>query len=407
MAVPYASASVRVPVVTWQSTGMPQGAFLQSPETTLGGDFSLLSNFLESLDERSFFNPPLTTVAPGLMSGPSHPFTAPPQPAESSPSSNVEQYTNPDVTVAEVSPPVLEHVKEETAPVVLPSATKTEQFLMIAAYQEPGPKNERLNRVIRSKFEAGLLKPYNYVKGYARLQRWMGRKCVISLTCSGYAALATLAFRQGKRLPLSERPHSPLPARLVGLGYPFHWTSSTPKAGNGGSTYTGVSHTSAGQPDLDFLNVDPAVDGSVVYGGREYCDQKDIRPQAFEISLADFTMKVRKPKQRKARGNEVLQSVPRVSSVPPSELGEQSVHHEFETMSNFSWDAVDSDDLSLLIEEDWEDLESAYTHDTLDHELDRDLKLLRMARSDSGSRVSFLSTTPPQRTYAQALVNEE
>ena len=32
--------------------------------------------------------------------------------------------------------------------------------------------------VIRSKYEAGLLKPYNYVKGYARLSRWMDRKYV-------------------------------------------------------------------------------------------------------------------------------------------------------------------------------------------------------------------------------------
>jgi len=92
----------------------------------------------------------------------------------------MEQYTNPDVTVTDVSPPVAAPVKEETVPVVLPSATKTEKFLMIAADQEPGPRNERLNRVIRSKYEAGLLKPYNYVKGYARLQRWMDSKCVIS-----------------------------------------------------------------------------------------------------------------------------------------------------------------------------------------------------------------------------------
>ncbi|KAF9788712.1 hypothetical protein BJ322DRAFT_656213 [Thelephora terrestris] len=175
---------------------------------------------------------------------------------------------------------------------------------------------------------------------------------------------------------------------------------------NGGSTFTGVSHTSVGQPDLDPLNVDPAVDGSVVYGGHEYCDQKDTRPRPFEISLADFPMKVRKPKQRKARGYEVLPSVPRVSSVPPSEHGEQSFHHEFETMSNFSWDAVTSDNLSVFSEDDWEDLESAYTHETLDYELDRDLKLLRMARDDSDSSASSPSTTPPQRTYAQALANK-
>ena len=113
----------------------------------------------------------------------------------------------------------------------------------------------------------------------------------------------------------------------------------------------------------------------------------------------------------KARGYEALPSAPRVSSVPPSELGEPSFHHDFETMSNFSWDAMTSDNLSDFSEEDWEDLESAYTHDTLDYELDRDLKLLRVARNDSDSSASSSpsttpSTTPPQRTYAQALVNK-
>lgn len=62
---------------------------------------------------------------------------------------------------------------------ILPAATKTEKFLLTAADQESGSRDERLNRVIRSKYEAGLLKPYNYVKGYARLSRWMDRKYVI------------------------------------------------------------------------------------------------------------------------------------------------------------------------------------------------------------------------------------
>ena len=176
IAVPYGSTSVRTPAVTWQSAGMPQAALFYPPETTLGGGFSVLSDFLESLDEHSFFGPPPTTVAPALMSAPPQTFPSPPQP---SPSSNMEQYTNPDVTMTGVSPPAAAPVKEETVPVVLPSATKTEKFLMIAADQEPGSRNERLNRVIRSKYEAGLLKPYNYVKGYARLQRWMDSKCVI------------------------------------------------------------------------------------------------------------------------------------------------------------------------------------------------------------------------------------
>ena len=52
---------------------------------------------------------------------------------------------------------------------ILPAATKTEKFLLMAADQKSGSRDERLNSVIQSKYEAGLLKLYNYVKGYARL----------------------------------------------------------------------------------------------------------------------------------------------------------------------------------------------------------------------------------------------
>ena len=95
----------------------------------------------------------------------------------------------------------------------------------------------------------------------------------------------------------------------------------------------------------------------------------------------------------------------RGSGIISSEVGEPSFHQDFETMSNFSWDAMTSDDFSVFSEEDWEDLESAYTHDTLDYELGRDLELLRAARHDSDSSASSPSTTPPKRTYAQALVS--
>lgn len=70
---------------------------------------------------------------------------------------------------------------DEAPPVVLPAATKTERFFLTAADQASGSRNERLNMVIRSKYEAGLLKPYNYVKGYARLSRWMDKKSVFLL----------------------------------------------------------------------------------------------------------------------------------------------------------------------------------------------------------------------------------
>ncbi|THG95261.1 hypothetical protein EW026_g6364 [Hermanssonia centrifuga] len=145
----------------------PQNAFLYQPET-LGNEFSVLSDFLESLDEGSFFDQP--AVAPSLMD--TSPYTNPVTLAVDN-----SYLTNPSST--DPIPPAAEKPPEEPIPVVLPAATKTERFFLTAADQASGTRNERLNMVIRSKYEAGLLKPYNYVKGYARLSRWMDKKWAI------------------------------------------------------------------------------------------------------------------------------------------------------------------------------------------------------------------------------------
>jgi hypothetical protein len=96
------------------------------------------------------------------------------------PNGNGPYVPNSESTAEAMSNParLTEAPTEEPTPPLLPSATKTEKFLLTAADQESGTRDERLNRVIRSKYEAGLLKPYDYVKGYARLSRWMDRKCV-------------------------------------------------------------------------------------------------------------------------------------------------------------------------------------------------------------------------------------
>lgn len=168
---------------------VPQGPYLYQSET-LGNEFSVLTyacysylscdtyemlmstrDFLETLDERSFFTPPPATVAPSLMSAPSY----------NASSANVENsFSTSSGGSASMPPPDIspDNLKEELVPNILPAATKTERFLLTAADQESGSRDERLNRVIRSKYEAGLLKPYNYVKGYARLSRWMDRKYV-------------------------------------------------------------------------------------------------------------------------------------------------------------------------------------------------------------------------------------
>lgn len=127
-------------------------------------------DFLETLDEGSFFTPPPQTVTPSLVSTPAFTNTSP---------QNVDSaYTVPAVLAEEQAneTKIFDPPTEEPAPPLLPAATKTEKFLLTAADQESGTRDERLNRVIRSKYEAGLLKPYDYVKGYARLSRWMDRK---------------------------------------------------------------------------------------------------------------------------------------------------------------------------------------------------------------------------------------
>lgn len=123
------------------------------------------SDFLESLDEGSFFDQ--------SASGPSLIDTSPyPNPLALAMDNSYLPTSQPPTDPA---PPAPEKPPEEP-PVVLPAATKTERFFLTAADQASGTRNERLNMVIRSKYEAGLLKPYNYVKGYARLSRWMDKK---------------------------------------------------------------------------------------------------------------------------------------------------------------------------------------------------------------------------------------
>lgn len=126
---------------------------------------------METLDDGSFFSPQ-TTVGPSLVSN--APFAS-----TLTPTQNTTTLV-PDSLVSDPSADTYPSNSHSTAvnlaAPILPAATKTEKFLLTAADQESGSRDERLNSVIQSKYEAGLLKPYNYVKGYARLSRWMDRK---------------------------------------------------------------------------------------------------------------------------------------------------------------------------------------------------------------------------------------
>ncbi|KAJ1769684.1 Transcription factor [Coemansia sp. RSA 1843] len=51
--------------------------------------------------------------------------------------------------------------------------TQTERFLLTAADPSDGTSEDKLRQIINAKYEAGILKPYNYVNGYTRMQKYM------------------------------------------------------------------------------------------------------------------------------------------------------------------------------------------------------------------------------------------
>nr|XP_018263674.1 transcriptional regulatory protein [Kwoniella dejecticola CBS 10117]OBR85832.1 transcriptional regulatory protein [Kwoniella dejecticola CBS 10117] len=51
--------------------------------------------------------------------------------------------------------------------------SRVDKFMMAAADQPNGTRAARLAQVIKAKYDAGLLKPYDYVKGYERMNKWM------------------------------------------------------------------------------------------------------------------------------------------------------------------------------------------------------------------------------------------
>ncbi|KAL1405487.1 hypothetical protein Q8F55_009121 [Vanrija albida] len=81
-------------------------------------------------------------------------------PAQSSSSSSTSGQAPPDVKGKGKAEP-------------FSSISRIEQYLLAAADQPDGTRAARLTQVIRAKYEAGLLKPYDYIKGYERMNRWM------------------------------------------------------------------------------------------------------------------------------------------------------------------------------------------------------------------------------------------
>ena len=136
------------------------------------------SDFLETLDEQAFFTNGAVNNGDGFGGAEVDVSGTVVQPPSSSGDGTAPESSA--IPGQQVQPQVNDLLQRyvDLVPPVLPSASLAEKFLLTAADPAPGTRDERLKRVIRTKYEAGLLKPYNYVKGYARLSRWMDCKYV-------------------------------------------------------------------------------------------------------------------------------------------------------------------------------------------------------------------------------------
>ncbi|GFF40792.1 putative Zn cluster transcription factor Rds2 [Aspergillus lentulus] len=134
-----------------------------APEVT--NEYNLLGDFLSSslLDDGGMFpndnlqgiysDPTLINSMANLDNTALLQQTQPPQPTQSQPPQN-------------------DSVQGPSSTVVNDKARET-YYMTAADPSGSDPPEERMNKLLKAKYDAGLLKPFNYVKGYARLNQYM------------------------------------------------------------------------------------------------------------------------------------------------------------------------------------------------------------------------------------------
>ncbi|GIJ88877.1 hypothetical protein Asppvi_007805 [Aspergillus pseudoviridinutans] len=134
-----------------------------APEVT--NEYNLLGDFLSSslLDDGGIFpndnlqgiysDPTLISSMANLDNTALLQQAQPPQPTQSQPPQN-------------------DSVQGPSSTVVNDKARET-YYMTAADPSGSDPPEERMNKLLKAKYDAGLLKPFNYVKGYARLNQYM------------------------------------------------------------------------------------------------------------------------------------------------------------------------------------------------------------------------------------------
>lgn len=124
-------------------------------------EFSLLNEFLLMIDDPDVVNSVNTEYTKGLTHNGSY---------TSLQALNTQLFDNPMAAKTEPR----QTYKESETPMISESA-KDKFFLTAADPSTEITPEERLKQVIKAKLDAGLLQPYNYAEGYARLQNYMDK----------------------------------------------------------------------------------------------------------------------------------------------------------------------------------------------------------------------------------------
>lgn len=166
------------------------GDFMASGDAAGGNEFSILSEFLESLDGTSTVPTPAPTggdssnlnqantlpqSGAGAANGNASASYGAPTPSSSAAMQSLASSTQ--MTRSSNHSRNRSQGASLNEAAMIAANSKTETFFLTAADQKDGSRDERLGRVIQAKLDAGLLRPYNHVKGYARLNQWMEKNC--------------------------------------------------------------------------------------------------------------------------------------------------------------------------------------------------------------------------------------
>lgn len=148
-------------------------SYVIAPEVT--NEFNLLNDFLQTslLDDSALVADDQNQA--GDSSGFPSNAMLPPSAVQGASSSTTTTNNNNNSSMLPPSTNPAEHAKAISRPgSTLPPADKAREYYLQAADPSgnAGPE-ERMRQVLQAKYEAGLLKPFNYVKGYTRLQNYL------------------------------------------------------------------------------------------------------------------------------------------------------------------------------------------------------------------------------------------